>query len=332
MSRLHTPRIPSLRRRRGVTLVELMIALLISFLLVGAAAYLYLNTRESQRGLDSSANANDVGAFAMETISREVMSAGFFPARWSEPGKLATTGYEYVQVVPKAAGIAYQFGIYGCKGQRFDMDAGKCVAHGKDSRGDTLVISYFTLDPGNNGQRHDCTGANADKDTERNATTRIWGESGVSSDTKTPVAPLMVVNAFNLSDDVIEIEGRKSTQWSLSCRGNGNSGGYQPLVAGVDNLRFAYGLRPATGDSLSAERYVDADGVGVNWDRVVSVRVCLLVKAADSAGAKLANTSAGARTYVDCDGKTITQAAADNALYKTYTQTFGVRNHQTMTY
>lgn len=332
MSRMTFPS-SSLRLRRGVTLVELMVALVISFLLVGAAAFLYMNTRESQRGIDSAASANDVGAFAMQTLSREVMSAGFFPARWSEPGKFATIGYEYVENIPSAKGVlAYQFGIFGCKNKRFDMKSGTCVDHDGDaSRGDSLVISYFTLDPGKRGQRLDCTGANAEEDEERNGKARIWGDGVSSNDDRTPTAPLMVINAFNLNSTEVQIEGRKTDTWSLSCNGNGE-GAYQPLVAGVENLRFTYGMRPATGDSLSTETYVDADAVGVNWDRVMSVRVCMLVKSIDSAGAKLSDRDGGGRSYVDCDGSTVTQAATDTALYRTYTQTFGLRNHQTMTY
>lgn len=334
MPRTHT--LPSkLRLRRGVTLVELMVALVISFLLVGAAAYLYMTTRESQRGIDSAANANDIGAFAMQTLAREVMSAGFFPSLWAEEGKFATVGYEYVENIPSAKGIAaYQFGIYGCKNQRFDVATGSCVNHaGSVSRGDSLVVSYFTLDTGGRGQRFDCTGANADKDTVRNEGKRVWGEGVKSDDDRVPAAPLMVINAFGLNSTDIQIEGRRSTTWSLSCNGNG-AGAYQPLLAGVEGLRFTYGLRPAAGTALSTETYVDADAVTAAsaWSRVMSVRVCMLVKSVDSAGTKLSDRNGGGRSYVDCDGSTVTQAATDTALYKTYTQTFGVRNHQTMTY
>lgn len=327
------------RRRgaRGVTLVELMVALVISFILIAAAAYLYLSTRESQRGIDSTANANEVGQFAMQTMGRELMSAGFFPAHWLQGNPLVFINYgEYIGKVPNSDILAYKTGIYGCKNRRFDPARGTCENHTSTSKGDTLVLSYFTLDPKGKGQRTDCQGNDASRDEVRNASTRIWGDTGVGGDNDTPRAPLMVINAYRLNATEVEVEGRKSTEWSLSCYGNGASGAaYQPLLAGVEDIRFSYGLRPAAGTVLTPATYVDADNVGTDpkdWQRVVAVRVCVLVKSIDAAGTKLRNETGGGRSYVGCDGQTVAQADGDSAVYKTFTQTFGVRNRQGGTY
>lgn len=67
-------------RQKGLTLIEMMVAMAISLVIVIAAAYVYLGSRESQRAIDRSSNSQETGAFVLQMIGREVMNAGFYPA------------------------------------------------------------------------------------------------------------------------------------------------------------------------------------------------------------------------------------------------------------
>ena len=87
--RQHLP----LRHERGLTLIELMVAMAISLIIVVAAAYVYLASRESQRAIDRSSNSRETGAFIIQMLGRDIMNAGFYPANMVPvPGDATQTG------------------------------------------------------------------------------------------------------------------------------------------------------------------------------------------------------------------------------------------------
>ena len=79
----HTPNktIPALRllrRSHGFTLIELMVALVLSATLVSALYQFFSRTSESMYEADSMAGTTDQARFALELLSRDVQSAGAF--------------------------------------------------------------------------------------------------------------------------------------------------------------------------------------------------------------------------------------------------------------
>ena len=87
--RQHLP----LRHERGLTLIELMVAMAISLIIVVAAAYVYLASRESQRAIDRSSSSRETGAFIVQMLGRDIMNAGFYPANMVPvPGDATQTG------------------------------------------------------------------------------------------------------------------------------------------------------------------------------------------------------------------------------------------------
>ena len=68
------------KRQRGLTLIELLVAMAISLVIVVAAAYVFLASREAQRAIDRNSGSRETGAFVIQTIGRELMNAGFYPA------------------------------------------------------------------------------------------------------------------------------------------------------------------------------------------------------------------------------------------------------------
>ncbi len=68
----------SSRRCSGFTLVELMIALLISTLLTGAVIYLFIGSNKSYKQLNRSARMQEDTSFALHTLKHDLHLAGFF--------------------------------------------------------------------------------------------------------------------------------------------------------------------------------------------------------------------------------------------------------------
>lgn len=360
MSAIHpTPKraVSPVRRRNqaGVTLVELMVTIAINLVLVLAATLLYLNTRSSQKAVDERGAVFESGQLALDLLGREIGNAAFYPAVSVEPAAgglaagnnvlwshdLATT--RSMTTVP----AAYRHGVFGCSGERFDVSADGCSAHTNatgPAGSDALVVSYFTNDAFSldRGQRADCTYADVANSTlnagrERapggaTGATKAAGELGVAPD-----APLLVVNRYQLVPSQFQVDGAVVNTFSLACSGNGNNGGgYQELIRGVEQFVVRYGLMDDA--TLRPNRYLSAaqvtalgdttniDGVIYPaWRRVVSVRVCLLVRST-SGTALRTGTNGQAAAITDCSGSSYTPP--NGAQVRRFEQVFSVKNRQ----
>ena len=99
------------------------------------------------------------------------------------------------------------------------------------------------------------------------------------------------------SDALIQSRFRlDTTENVLRCAG---SGAAQPFAENVANFQVRYLLQDSTTTPGSPQiRYVNASGVGGNWNRVQGVEVCLALYGAESI-----DMPAGS-SYTDCDGTT----------------------------
>ncbi len=346
--------LPIHRSQRGVTLVELMVTIALNLVLVLAATLLYLNGRSAQKAVDERGAIFESGNLALDLLGREIGNAAFYPAISVEPANtarapgtnvlwshdLATT--QSMTGVP----VPYQHGIFGCDGQRFNASADACAAHNSDSGpagSDALVVTYFTNDAFSldRGQRADCTYADVGKSSYNEGRERAAGSAVTTTGAQgvAPDAPLLVVNRYQLVPRTIQVDGAAINTFSLACSGNGsadNNTGYQELIRGVEQFEVRYGvmddttLRPRrylTASQVAALGDADIDGVTYQpWRRVVSVRVCLLVRSTSGSALRTgANGQVSATT--DCNGSSYTPPGG--AQVRRFEQVFSVKNRQT---
>ncbi|CAN7553488.1 PilW family protein [Variovorax paradoxus] len=66
------------RHQRGLTLIELMIALAIGLLIVAAMSVLLAGGSQSRREIEMSADVNENGRYALDVLSRELSQTGFY--------------------------------------------------------------------------------------------------------------------------------------------------------------------------------------------------------------------------------------------------------------
>lgn len=107
-------------RQRGFTIVELMIALVLSLVVVGGAISIYLNNQESFRTNDSLAKIQENTRFAFELLARDIREAGSNPCGvkavastirdasattpwWADWNNGTLVGYDGTQTVPTLA-------------------------------------------------------------------------------------------------------------------------------------------------------------------------------------------------------------------------------------
>lgn len=253
---------------------------------------------------------------------------------------------------------AYLNPIFGCEGAKFDHVTATCGSPVTDAP-DSIVINYFTSESWDSsaamGQRRDCNGADVANDPSNAVrklnTPRPQPQSSITatsmSDTVAPQQPLFASNRYglNATNMVVNVGMNNvnvATQ-SLACSGNGgsffgiaNTSAYQPILAGIDDLQFTYGVFSSE-DTRAPDRFYTAtqvDGLATisiggvpmsPWSRVVAVRACLMTSTLGG-NTKIADKTGALRTYLNCNDVSVSQPATDLLIHKRHVQIFGVRN------
>jgi type IV pilus assembly protein PilW len=328
-------------RARGVSLVELMVALTISMVLVLAATTIHLQTTSTQRAIDQASDAQDAASVTLRILGRELMNAGFYPSVRTESvaGQNVVQGYwNPLNPTPDpAAPAAYDYGVFGCDGGAFDPATRTCPAANATAP-DALVVSYFVNDAFGTtiGQRGDCTGTDV-------AGASVNSGRAAAGTSVPPTLPLFVANHYQLATTSSTINGVTYSSKSLVCNGIGAGGStFVPLVTGLDDLQVSYGVY--TDDSLVPQRFYRANEIAglaqlqigeetspvSAWGHISQVRVCVVARTLMGNVANAGNSDP--ITYTNCAGTLVTQAAGDRTLRKTMVQIFGLRNRQVFTY
>ncbi len=322
-------------RQWGVTLVELLVSMAIGLVVALASTMAYLAVRNTANATDAMSRMNEDGKLALDMLSREIQMAGFYPAAMTSPATPNLRGA--FTNIKNAAAPAYNQGIFGCSGGKFLPATAACETPVADAP-DSIVLNYFSasgvtdLGTGNISVSRDCINGNLNLDPV-NAALAAGQPMFVSS--------RFAINSTSYSQASAGGGGNASskdiTTGSLSCNGNGiNPDGntYQPVFEGVSQMVIRYAVH----DGVLGEtprRFYTATEVNalpvVNdlnpWQRVAAVRVCLLM---ESLTGGRNDTAAGvSKTYLDCNGDTVTQPATDRRLLKALTRVIAVRNQLT---
>lgn len=360
----------SFKRQAGLTLIELMVAMAISLIIVVAAAYVYITSRESQRAIDRTSGSLETGAFVVQMLGREIMNAGFYPATAAPLSSEPTQRGMYDTYAPLPSDprqitdwadpsigwppAAFVSSIYGCDGGKLNVADSTCDPV-DSAAADTLVINYFTSDALGNGagRRTDCTGADvADEVPAKGDPSNIERKKNIGGSPPAtphtginpalpPQLPVFVSNRYTLANTKISIDRGDINTKSLACSGNGksphgtpDSTAYQPIIHGVAELQFTYGVYSGE-DSLTPARFYTAtevnalgtltlNGLVLNpWQRVTAVRVCVLTKTLGGK-TRIADKSGAARKYLDCSDVEKEQPNGDTITRNV--EVFGLRN------
>lgn len=115
------------KRERGLSLIELMIAMLLGLLVVGAILQLFLGSRATQMSNEALARVQENGRFSMELLKREfreVGTHGFCAADMEIRNHLRSDCDNYVNSIynPDRAFVGWEFTGTG-RGEAYTLDA-----------------------------------------------------------------------------------------------------------------------------------------------------------------------------------------------------------------
>lgn len=335
------------RYQRGLTLVELMIAMTIGMFITGMVSVLFLASNKTSSYQEATARMQENARFAMTALSRSIRNAGYRSCGTSSTlsnvvsGGTSTWAYNLETPV-----TGYEGGV-----STFPAQIGSPIANtdalvlvGVDSVAETAVISHdiasLSFTTGAHSIRNgavmvvsDCSNVTVFQNTGSNAPnqTRIFhGTSGVApgncfgglgaSCSKTErnhqflpgatMSPLFSASYYIATS----ASGTGRSLWAVMLTDNGSVGAATEIIEGVDDMQLEYG-EDTDGDGVP-NGYVKANAVGV-WANVSAIRVSLLMVTLKD------NLSSTAQTY-EFDG--VSTTATDRRVRRAFTSVINLRN------
>lgn len=340
----HMPNHDSLVRQRGLSLVELMVAIAISLILLTGVVQIFLSSKTSYRLLEANSRVQENGRFAIEFLTRDIRMAGFMgcfrgnvasvetilnnPTAFNWDYTTAIQGYEWT-------GAGWSPALPGLIAGQVLNGTDVVVTRGLAGDGISLVFPYTnaaqvfvdedasTIQVGDVIMVTSCDRASIGQIT--NTQVNGFGYNLVHSNAGgfTPGnATPQFTNTFGAGSEIARM------QTSVYYIGTGASGSpalfrrslatggvmqAQELVDDVENMQVFYG-EDLDNDGI-ANRYAEANNVA-NMDNVVSVRISLLLRTGDNI-----SSAAQKYTYNDTDIE-----AGDRRVRRVFNTTIKIRN------
>ena len=286
-------------------MVELLVAMTLASATLLLLTTLYLSSKASFRLSEEKRRLHQDGSYAMTLMERDLRQAGFGNLLGAGASASATHITDFIL----ADGAPAQ-GLRGCEhGFIKPLGSGKdfsCKAE-QGAGMAAIEISYRLddyADPAS-GAGVDCNGASV-------------GRSAVPPDHPAYLRAPYVRIVRNLF--FVAMRTGNSAN-ALFCLGNGNKSA-QPIVNNVEDMQMMYGVA-AIGETTPSQ-FLNATQVETlsddqyqNWERVISVRLCLQLRGDD-------NLTVEPQRYVDCSGAT--RLASDRRLRAVFQRVVTLRN------
>ncbi|MGC9456384.1 MAG: PilW family protein [Halothiobacillaceae bacterium] len=344
---------PILRNKRsaqsGLTLIELMIALVLGLIIVAGVIQLFLSSKQAYRLQESMSRVQETGRYALEVMSRDIRQAGYKGGCGRDvPVNIildeTDSSYEPLALDLNQPIVGWDGEAGDISGQLSDYVPGT----------DVVIVKHAATDA--NVSASGNTPANA-------ANINLTGESGIPKGTIIVVGDAQAcdlfqnasnANANNLNrgapgnhkpgnkkaGDVnfsksysgdLHIRSFASTAYYIGTRDDGSRALYrlaysmgtasddlnpQVLAPNVLDMQLFYGID--TNGNFRIDEYEEADNV-TDWNAVRSVRIALLTVGTDD---QVLDKPA----KIAFSGGTFSAPSDDRRLYQAFTTTIAIRN------
>lgn len=303
--RPHLPRHAIRLGQAGFTLVELMVAILIGFAVVGALLAAYMAAYRSTLHNDALSEVTEDATLALNAIRAQAAMAGYS----------AVTVDRTTQSM-NGRGFSW---LFGCSKQNFpgppyiplQVDSA-CTG---TSNSDTLEVAY---------EARDATFAGG-------SSNAILNEAGNPLDCLgNPIPPTTdSTGTYYLADSKFYVSDGK-----LYCQGAGDVTKGAPLVDNVDHMTVLFGFSGTSksnydGVSAQIQHYAAAPSSGASTDAwkvdLASVTVCIEVHSTSVALESNGGATDPLANFVDCTG-TLRQSPPDGRLHRSFSTTIVFQN------
>jgi type IV pilus assembly protein PilW len=263
-------RAPQRARMLGMSLIELMTALVIGLLLIAGALTVYMQSRNSYRTTDSAARMQETARYAFDIIEPDVRLAGFWGMK---KGPAAVTDVVTPADVGNNCGGAGWVGDAAKYISGFDGDgtAGgwggmTCGTTGRNVNSDVLIVRRASAETSALDVNKVQVQSNRAQATVFNSATAPGGYGAwPAAETRNMVANIYYIGTDNGQPALrrVGLRGKQMVD--------------DPIIPDVLNMQVQFGI-DADGDG-AAEKYVNPGSVGTAT--VVSARIWLLIRSGE---------------------------------------------------
>ncbi len=280
--------------QRGVSLIELMVAMTIGSVLIFGATQVYVNSRNAYGANEGVSRMQETARYAMSVIEPDVRMSNFWGLL---KGAGAITGQALQTsaagaVAPGAAAniCGTNFAIdlstnlqgdnnsyvlsptrqAGCN-SLIDLDTGAAWPTTPVTTADTLTVRRASV----------FTNLNPTASVLELCTTRIAGrlQSDITACSPAPFGQLsnLIVDAYYIDRNSVQLAGLPALRRKTLSSGGVLQFADQEIISGIEDMQVQFGIDPA-GNTGIATRYVNPDAVPATA-QIVAVRIWLLVRA-----------------------------------------------------
>jgi type IV pilus assembly protein PilW len=296
-----TPR----RTSVGFSLVELMVALAIASILLGALAIMFVNTSNARGDLDRTSRQVESGRYALQILSDEVRHAGYFGVLANAPPLGAGVTALPDPCDSTIAGVQASIGLplqgYAGAATAAALDSGKlaCLNAAAGYKANTAVLVVrraSTADPITgvtagvfNIQTSGCPGdlVRYVLDSPTNAANFVLHSNASPGCFPITTAPIAKISPYfvriffisTCSQSDCSAAGADTTP-TLKRIDITPAGASAPvaIVDGIENLQFDYGIDTTTPGDGSADVYKNTPLTLAEWQNVMTTRIYLLAR------------------------------------------------------
>jgi type IV pilus assembly protein PilW len=322
---------------QGFSLVELMIAMTIGFIVVAAVGYVYLSSRQSFRLTDSMSRMQENGRLAIETLARNVRMAGYVGCGNLKNATVTTIANPPVPVMSMATAITgedFAAAVVNYAGTGITRPAGDTISVMGAFAGGVNLVGNLAPSNANiqiNGNPYgfavgdvlmvtNCTNADIFRPTTVSGGGTVTMSHSNATNTGNRVGTYGSDGVVLKMDRFTYFIGTNPAGKRALYRTNLAKGVAEDtveLVEDVWDMQIEYG-QDTNGDG-AADTYNNATAVVGNWAQVVSARISLLLVSPEN------NIVPSEQTY-NFNGATPQAAAGDRRLFQVLGTTIAVRN------
>lgn len=324
----------SMRKVKGITLIEVLISMAIGLVVVGAVVVSFIGSGNASRYQAALTQMNQDAQIALNMLAREVQLAGY-----SAPATLTGGVARYHSLSATAGPVAETTGyIFGCDGGNNGVGPFTdpvvatlaCAATVVTSSSGLSVVyeaDATNTSPTSAGIPTDCLGArigpqqdDADNIPYYVARNRYF----IALDTTSQRRELFCASPRSPDLSFPTVPASAVSPYPNAQGSTGNA----PLVENVQDMQIWYGMRalPLVNDDRQVIHYMKAATINAlvdtnKWNAVISVRICLLMRSAEPV-----LKGEDDRTYQPCDQTAARVTSPDNRLYRAYYTTSTLRS------